>query len=379
MKIALITDGITPYVMGGMQRHSALLAQHLAKLGVEVHLFHTCKGPQQISKARELKGITEDALITYHFIDYPTEGKLPGHYVRDLKKYSRLVLSYYQEAKIDADFIYTQGLTGWAFIEAKAHGVVLPQIGVNCHGYEMFQWAANIRGRVEQWILRPPFQWVTQHADLVFSFDAKIKEIVINRLGKPVNQVAVVANAIDQEWCVSEPAPSGPIRKFLFVGRYERRKGVPEIHQAIQSCKDPRCEFHFIGPVPKDVQLDDPRVRYHGAIMDPEKLKEAISQCDVLLCPSYAEGMPTVILEAMARGLAIIATDVGASSVMVGPENGILLDHCSAAGIGSAVASVLQWPDEELTEMRVASLVKVEEFIWDRVAQQTLLAIEQAI
>ena len=55
MKIALITDGVTPYVMGGMQRHSALLAQNLAKLGVEVHLFHTCKDQAQIDSEKHCK------------------------------------------------------------------------------------------------------------------------------------------------------------------------------------------------------------------------------------------------------------------------------------------------------------------------------------
>jgi hypothetical protein len=41
MRIALITPGISPYVMGGIQRHSFNLVRQLARLGVEVDLYHT--------------------------------------------------------------------------------------------------------------------------------------------------------------------------------------------------------------------------------------------------------------------------------------------------------------------------------------------------
>ena len=41
MRIALVTDGIYPYVMGGMQKHSYYLCKYLVKLGVEIDLYHT--------------------------------------------------------------------------------------------------------------------------------------------------------------------------------------------------------------------------------------------------------------------------------------------------------------------------------------------------
>ena len=41
-----------------------------------------------------------------------------------------------------------------------------------------------------------------------------------------------------------------------------------------------------------------------------------LDECDVLLLPSLSEGMPTVVLEAMARGLQIIGSDVGAMNVL---------------------------------------------------------------
>ncbi len=379
MKVALITDGITPHVMGGMQRHSALLALHLAALGVEIHVFHTCRDSEQAKVAR-LHGENESrGLIHYYFVDYPEEGRLPGHYVRDLKKYSQKVYRHFVDLKLDVDFIYTQGLTGWAFLQVKLHGNAMPPIGVNCHGYEMYQWTAGVRGKIEQLLLRPSFKRVTRYADLVFSFDAKIKEIVTRGLGKSIDQVAIAPNAIDAGWLVSEPSPVRGARKFLFVGRYERRKGIPEIYQAIQSRPDLEYEFHFVGPIPERDQLNDPRLRYHGIINDEGVLKDVMGQCDVLLCPSYAEGMPTVILEAMSRGLAIIATDVGACSVMVGSDNGVLVDRCDSRLIAEAMHQMTTVSQDTMMKLKVASLNKVAQFSWDRVSRRILDVVSEHV
>ena len=53
--------------------------------------------------------------------------------------------------------------------------------------------------------------------------------------------------------------------------------------------------------------------------------------------PSLSEGMPTVILEAMARGKAVIATDVGAVSELVSEENGVLIQAGSVEELSNAL------------------------------------------
>ena len=59
MKIALITDGLQPYVMGGMQRHSSMLVQHLPAHGVELVVFHTAHSESVIAAAKALAGFPE--------------------------------------------------------------------------------------------------------------------------------------------------------------------------------------------------------------------------------------------------------------------------------------------------------------------------------
>ena len=54
MKIALVTDGIPPYVLGGMQTHSALLGKTLVKKGISVDLFHFIHKPNGLPTENEV-------------------------------------------------------------------------------------------------------------------------------------------------------------------------------------------------------------------------------------------------------------------------------------------------------------------------------------
>lgn len=120
-------------------------------------------------------------------------------------------------------------------------------------------------------------------------------------------------------------------------------------------------------------------MKYHGLVTDPVNLQSIMDACDVLLCPSYSEGMPNVIMEAMARGLAIIATDVGAVRLMVGPDNGILLPHPRAQLIRQAMEQIVGLSSAGLLALKEASLRKVQQFTWDRVAQVTLGEITRRV
>ena len=381
MKIALITDGLHPYVLGGMQRHSTMLAQHLPAHGVELVVFHTAHCEAEIKAAQALDGFSESMKeqIQHVFVEYPQRGRLPGHYIRESRSYSERLLESYLAQEIECDFIYAQGLTGRAFIEAKKQGVGLPPIGVNCHGYEMFQRAASLRNKLEHLLLRRTFTQLTQQADTVFSFSGKIREIVEARLGISPEKIIQVPNAIDASWLRSGPSPSFGKRRFIFLGRYERRKGIEELHAVLSAWQGPEIEFVFIGPIPKEQQLNLPWVEYRGSISGSAALQAELDQGDVLVCPSYAEGMPTVILEAMARGLAIIATDVGATRELVDAGNGHLIPTLTIEALQSALQEMSALSDQDLNAMKVASLRRVSQYTWEQVSQNTVQSIGKVL
>jgi glycosyltransferase involved in cell wall biosynthesis len=128
-------------------------------------------------------------------------------------------------------------------------------------------------------------------------------------------QVVVLPNGVDGVWFDRPPTVSkGDGTRFLMVGRNEYRKGFHILEKALLLLKKP-IELHLVGDWPK-LKSTHHKLTYHGVLREKEQMMEIMDSCDVLLLPSLSEGMPTVVLEAMARGLQIVGTDVGAMSVL---------------------------------------------------------------
>ena len=381
LHVALLADGVYPYRLGGIQRHTRMLALHFAKAGVQVTLLHSADTPELRARAEALDDFPAEARakIKSLVVVPPKAGRYPGHYLHDCQRYSRGLLDRYREENVGADFVYAQGLTGIAFGAARRGATDLPPVGVNQHGYEMFQKAANLRAWLEQFVLRGQVVALDRSADIVFTFPRKIRAIVERRCKVPSERLVEVPNAIDGSWIVAHrPAPTAK-RRFLFIGRHERRKGVPELLEAIAPLRASGVEFHFVGPIPEQLRLKRDDVVYHGTVTDTATLQGILDSSDVLLCPSFAEGMPTVVLEAMARGLAVIATDVGATAEWVGADNGVLLPFPDVGALRTAIERCIAMPVSELHRLQAASIAKARECTWDLVTAKTIAAIQAQI
>ena len=381
LHVALLADGVYPYRLGGIQRHTRMLALHFAKAGVQVTLLHSADTPELRARAEALNDFPAEARskIKSLVVVPPKAGRYPGHYLHDCQRYSRGLLDRYREENVGADFVYAQGLTGIAFGAARRGATDLPPVGVNQHGYEMFQKAANLRAWLEQFVLRGQVVALDRSADVVFTFPRKIRAIVERHCKVPSERLVEVPNAIDGSWIVAHrPAPTAK-RRFLFIGRHERRKGVPELLEAIAPLRASGVEFHFVGPIPEQLRLKRDDVVYHGTVTDTATLQGILDSSDVLLCPSFAEGMPTVVLEAMARGLAVIATDVGATAEWVGADNGVLLPFPDVGALRTAIERCIAMPVSELHRLQAASIAKAKECTWDLVTAKTIAAIQAQI
>ena len=108
MRIALLTDGIYPYVVGGMQKHSFYLAKYLTQREVEVLLFHYVPHNHQEPSPFSLE---ESGFIEEVRVEFPTPGKLPGHYVRESKVYSARIADALDQIEGHIDLVYAQGLS----------------------------------------------------------------------------------------------------------------------------------------------------------------------------------------------------------------------------------------------------------------------------
>lgn len=379
VKLAILTDGIYPYVIGGMQKHSFYLTKFLVELGVDVTLYH-CVTKGEVPTEKQVKEDLEipfDAQFRSVCIGFPKGTGMPGHYVRANYVYSINHSKDILEQKFD--FIYAKGFAAWHLLELKRKNKTeLPPIGVKFHGYEMFQDAPNFKTKLQHYLLRGPVKFNNKHADFVFSYGGKITPIV-ESLGVNKNSIIEIPTGIAASWLRDASELNESQNRLLFIGRYERRKGIEELNKALTEVMDETSfQVDFIGPIPGSKMLKHPRIKYHGTIMDQNELKKLMDQCGVLLCPSHSEGMPNVIMEGMARGLAVLATDVGAVPIQVDDKNGWRIAPANVKELAETLRKIDTIPAEELMKKRLFGLAKIKnQFTWEKVALQTKNHLEQ--
>ncbi|HKJ32590.1 MAG TPA: glycosyltransferase family 4 protein, partial [Balneolales bacterium] len=312
--------------------------------------------------------------IHLHFIEYPKRYNYPGHYLVERYQYSKRIFK--ELTKItNYDFIYIQGFSGWYTLKNKSFFKV--PLSLNFHGYEMFQKAPDTLTWLKMQMFKLPVKVNLDRADIVYSFGGVISSILKNSLKIPPAKIEELPNGIERSWINNEIKADESVLKIVFIGRYERRKGIEELTSVLKALDvSDRIEYHLIGPIPDQKKIHRPDVIYYGLISKQENIKNILKSCDVLVCPSYAEGMPTVILEAMASGLAIIATDVGAVNQLVSSSNGWLIKGDVKNGLLKTINKVANINNYTLNEMKHQSIKMVENgFLWDQIIDQLVAII----
>jgi glycosyltransferase involved in cell wall biosynthesis len=155
----------------------------------------------------------------------------------------------------------------------------------------------------------------------------------------------VNGSGVDTESFPVAPLPTHP--SFLFVGRVLRDKGVIEYVEAARALKStyPQAAFHLVGPLdsnPSGINAEtvsgwvkEGVVQYHGAVSD---VKPYLAACSIFVLPSYREGTPRSVLEAMSCGRAIITTDApGCRETVQDGVNGFLVRPRDSADLATAM------------------------------------------
>jgi glycosyltransferase involved in cell wall biosynthesis len=376
LNILLLTDGIHPYVLGGMQKHSLIISKLFAKNQHKVTLFHCGffgkkdfnEDYSKIFNAEELN------YITLKFVPLLDSGKMPGHYIMANKNYSLDIKNHIGINLSKYDIIYAQGLTGYSFLNNNLN---IPVI-TNLHGFEMFQKAANLKVKLEQYLLKPIVKKIVNESDHVLSFGGQI-DTILESLNTPTEKIIKQSNGIEKSWITNKKIKTCPITTFTFIGRFERRKGIEELTDALKNVNSNLdFQFNFIGPIPENNKIENPKIKYFGEISDPSKIQDILDSSDFLVSPSYAEGMPTVILEAMARGNAIIATNVGANIEMLVDTNWII--ESNKESIEEIIAKAINLDKTELLSLKNKSLELVKEkYIWEKVIDNKIKQLHKIV
>lgn len=130
----------------------------------------------------------------------------------------------------------------------------------------------------------------------------------------------VISNAVDVTFFSGKRAKRKKAT-IAFVGRLIEEKGVTDLLKAVEGLD---VDVIMVGTGPLRKKFSGDR-RFVGA-MDKKGIRDVLAKADIFVNPSYAEGLPTSVLEAGAMGVAVVATDVGGTREIVEDgKNGCLV------------------------------------------------------
>ncbi len=199
----------------------------------------------------------------------------------------------------------------------------------------------------------------------------------------------VLGSGVDTE----EFGPRGPSEEWkkglgidpnkpavLMIARVIREKGVREYIEAASRLAD-RAEFLYLGEIdrgnPNAMDPDWGPVRHLGF---HEDVQNWIAASDLVVLPSYREGLPRTLLEAASMGKALVATDVpGCREIVRQDENGLLVPAGDSRALAEAIRRLLADPELRETFGRASRRIAVEEFDISRVVERYIEIYEETL
>lgn len=160
------------------------------------------------------------------------------------------------------------------------------------------------------------------------------------------------------------------IQQALFVGRVEQAKGAEELFFAARQL--PNIRFDLVGDVSRQAAkwAIPENIRLLGSLPN-EQVIRLLDEADVFLLPSYTEGCSMALLEAMARGVPCIATDVGANADLLSDDCGLLIRAKNPAELVAALETLADGETRQKLSLNAVEKIRQQ---YTRKNMETLLS-----
>ena len=290
------------------------LLEAISAQGYEIHIM----APEFVSFPEELQKLQA---LGYHLHEIPMQ-RTGTNPLADLKLLQNL---YQQIRQIQPDYVLSYT------IKPVIYGTLASWLAKVPHRFALitglgyaFQNVESGKRSLFQKMVHGLYAQALKHSDKVFFQNPDDLKLFQDMHLLEVNKPTVVVNGSGvnvQDFDVM-PLPKnaqGQVKaSFLLIARLLGDKGVREYAESARIIKAqyPEAEFHLVGWIDDnpsaisqaelDTWIADGRLKYLGKLSD---VRPAIAESSVYVLPSYREGTPRTVLEAMAMGRAIITTD----------------------------------------------------------------------
>ncbi|MEF3191923.1 MAG: glycosyltransferase family 4 protein [Campylobacterales bacterium] len=252
--------------------------------------------------------------------------------------------------KLDLLHTFTAKPNIYGTIAAKIARI--PRVVNLVEGLGSFYLRDDLQARMIRFAIEALYRLVFQLSDKVMFVNRDDPAYLIQHKIVPPSKVVVIDGVgIDTEaW---QPLPkSDPRVVVLMIGRTLKDKGTLDFIEAARLVHRelPEVIFRFVGfpdsgnpsSLSEEFMRAQPEIEYLGKRDD---IREQLANCDIFVLPSYREGMPRTIMEAMSMAKPIITTDVtGCRDTVEEGVNGLLVPPKSPANLAHALLMLLRNP-----------------------------------
>ena len=268
------------------------------------------------------------------YIDIPINrnGLSPNDDIRTIISF----ISIYRKYKPDLVLTYTIKPIVWGGLAARVTNVPRFYAMITGLGYAFQKggFAKNTLNSLVKFLYRVALK---ESKGVIFQNRDNMKVFINEGIVPQEKCFLVNGSGVDLSHYQISPLPTKP--HFLLIARLLGDKGIREYVKAAEIVKQqyPEAVFELVGPEdpsPDGIKLDEVKrwvssgaIEYSGATTD---VRPFIDNCSVYVLPSYHEGMPRTVLEAMAMGRPILTSDVpGCRETVVNGENGWLVEKAN--------------------------------------------------
>lgn len=268
--------------------------------------------------------------------------------------YARTIKRAFDEIKPDVLLAYTAKPIVFGTPAARAAGAQTVSAMVTGLGYA-FTEGTGLRRRVARLAATALYRRALPTCDVVMfqNPDDRDRFVSLGLLRASSSIALINGSGVDLER-FSPGGPPSRTRSFLMISRLLGDKGVREYARAAMMVKKrhPEISFRLIGyfhPGPDAIPEQELSEWIKGGLEflgRQEDVRQALRDCDVYVLPSYREGTPRSVLEAMSTGRAAITTDApGCRETVVDGVNGLLTPVRNAEALANSMLRFIEQDD----------------------------------
>ncbi len=361
MRIAVIGPLEMPSAQGGMTRHCVELYSRLVERGHSVTVFCQRGDPSGSYRGMRLR-------------------RVPGVRLPGWERLGYSLVATWLARRGPYDVVHYHSFASAGFCGLARHGP--RRLVVTVHRLE---WQDEKWGRLARAFLRRAERQAARHADALITVSRNFRTDLERRY-PDAGPIHYVANG------VSAPLPVGPEalaplgltpgRYLLYVGRVVPEKGVHLALAAFRRVRNAPEADGWALAIVGGARHSDRYVRTLVADTDEhvhwlgtrtgETLAALYAHAGLLVAPSFHEGQPLTVLEAMSYGRAVVASDIAAHQELVDGA-GIFFRSGDSDDLAARLREVLRDPDRipELGRTARDRVVASGEFDWDHTADET--------